>query len=418
MCLLLILFSTACIKLVTASICHPLGITKLEIETNLSFGAFLAGEWEPEQIMPVTYGVQFLTPYIISWALRLGLDLRIILYINVISNIITGLLVYALVSTLYGRRAGVIACGLISFNWHYWFWSNTMLPEGPLVALMTGSTLLFLIGVEKDKRAHLWGAGTLLALAFLAKYSAIILLLVFLAYVILTKGLKYLTDVRFYEFLCFFFLPLVGWCIYDIRALGINPLDMLMGNLRIGGFSLYLLSGIWRLLGYIVKIPAMLTLPPCIFALLGFALALKSKKNEDLLPILWLLLFLVAFSLMTPSVYGHYMVHWSIPLVMFSAKGLDYLFKVVTRRELSFLIILFCMFATYNVQPFPFYQGELKPAHMKILMMSTLLTGKTADLYYRIMNYRLYLRFLVEDILLIASFIAPLIVYSILRKIV
>jgi len=93
---------------------------------------------------------------------------------------------------MYGRRVGFFSGLFVLSNWHFWWWSNTLLADAPNVLLMTLSVYSYYRGTRQGNVLALWYSGVLLILSVLMKFSSIVLIFLFLfdGFQIITLGLE------------------------------------------------------------------------------------------------------------------------------------------------------------------------------------------------------------------------------------
>ncbi|MEN3338530.1 MAG: hypothetical protein V7647_2206 [Acidobacteriota bacterium] len=128
------------------------------------FGRWTEDAWNPMYIAPVFTGLEYAS------FKAFGVGVRQARLVSEVCGIGSVWLLALGVARLGGRRAGLIAGGLLATNYVYVMWNRAALMEGPMVAFMVASWYCYV-------RAHAqpaWGAGAAAAalLAFFTKASA------------------------------------------------------------------------------------------------------------------------------------------------------------------------------------------------------------------------------------------------------
>lgn len=429
------------VKIYVAYLSQPFGI-QYEIVSNISFGAWVAGIWRPEQILSRSgTGVQFLLPYIISWALRFDWGLRPVLFFCVLSNAAAVLAIYKLAFEFWDKKTALIACGLLSLNWHFWWWSNTLLPEIPAVASITIALLFFYLGVQGKRTFYLWLAGTFYAVGFLFKYTAGAMLFVFLTFLIMKFTLRNRKEIDFLKslghVLAFFTLVICAWGFYNVSVLHIGAFQPILGNAQMNRVGNDLGSFYQRILFYAYKTPTVLSLLVSMFSILGAITAIKHRSYGDVLTLSWIVTFFLGSSILIPSSHDQYMTIWTPALVLLAARGIsefDYSLKqrLGKRQVIKTILIvipILTLFSTYCIDPIPLlnigivdgsFQIELRAlrvAHERILQAATssVIRADLVELLREIQSYNLTPIYHFEEAVLLLSFLAPLITSLILK---
>jgi 4-amino-4-deoxy-L-arabinose transferase-like glycosyltransferase len=128
------------------------------------FAAWTADAWNPMYIAPVFTALEYLSFE------AFGVGVRQARLVPEACGVLSVWLLALGVSTVAGRRSGLIAGGLLATNYVYVMWNRAALMEGPMVAFMVASWYCY-------ARAHaraIWGIGAALCalLAFFTKASA------------------------------------------------------------------------------------------------------------------------------------------------------------------------------------------------------------------------------------------------------
>lgn len=424
---ILVVLLTGSAKIVLASMIDPLGVKYSGVTGYLFLGAYIAG-------YPVaqTYSshTAFLYPYLISILFRLGSDVRAILILNEISNIITGGLVYLLASKMYGKKIGFISMGLMSLNWYYWWYSSSILPDGSSVTLMTAAVLFFYLGFEKGRNYGYLLTLPMITMSFLMRYTPLFMLIVFAIYLLKTKNFKWIKNKHFYAGLLCTLLILIAWGIYSIKILGapfmFQPIVGAYGEIKVGGINMvYVISNLIRYLAYM---PIIFSVFCGFFGLIGALIAIRRRTKEDFLLILWIVTFILILSFGASRWNDNWILMWIVPWGILCSIGLAAIKKraystilVATALILSYIPYAIVPFASLVTKPSLHIQvGSMLLAHDRILWGAEIpMTGPLADLaqvYAVITSSKLTEpKFLIEDTIVILSLLSPLLIFILLK---
>ena len=128
------------------------------------FGAWTEDAWNPMYIAPVFTGLEYAS------FKAFGVGVRQARLVSEVCGLASVWLLALGVARVGGRRAGLIAGGLLATNYVYVMWNRAALMEGPMVAFMVASWYCYV----RAQAQPLWGAGAAAAalLAFFTKASA------------------------------------------------------------------------------------------------------------------------------------------------------------------------------------------------------------------------------------------------------
>jgi len=174
----------------------------------------------------------------------------------VLAGTLTVLSVYFLGRRVFGSSAGLWAAALLAVDQFHASWSRVFMPE--VLMLLFGSLVLlqFLRTLEKDTLRHYVLLGVLLALAYLAKEPAILLVPVLWIYLLVTpRHRRLLLRPRWYLAQGVFLLVVAPDVIWNLCQLGESYLyrDAVLATgpwrLSMKSFSLYLGEAFCVLIG-------------------------------------------------------------------------------------------------------------------------------------------------------------------------
>ena len=128
------------------------------------FGAWRLDAWNPVYIAPVFTGLEYLSFE------TFGVGVRQARLVPAVCGLLSVWLLGLGVAQVGGRRAGLIAGGLLATHYVYVMWNRAALMEGPMVAFMVASWYCYARAWTSPR----WGAGAAACalLAFFTKASA------------------------------------------------------------------------------------------------------------------------------------------------------------------------------------------------------------------------------------------------------
>lgn len=339
----------------------PLGLNGW-VEDPLGLGLFLAGYSVPRSMI---YGPEQGTYFLLAWIMcvffKLGMNLHHVLWLCVSLSILTVVVVYLMCKRIFGQTAGALAATLVSVNYLYTWYSLCLTADAPAVFFSTLSVWLYLLSIEQDTK-YLPFAAAALALAFLARYEQILLLLVFGAhYAMRTRaGLSIKRDVLAWSFASFC-IPIVAWQLYNYIIFGklfkpyVLTWNIILGNVTSGAANSLLL----RALYYVGKAYYVISPIGLLVFCVGLVKAVKNGGNA-LLMVFWLSVFTL-LALVAGLQDERYFLWWFIPLISITSYGLAELFFERGRRGLLYaglLVFLSIVLLTYSKFPPPFRLGN------------------------------------------------------------
>jgi len=205
--------------------------------------------------------------------------------------------IFSIISTYYmGKKLFDVKTGLIaalvmlSFPL-FIFHSNKILAEMIFLTLTPLAVTTFYLGIEKDKKFLLLSA-FLTGMFILTKYFGFFLLLIYFLYVLFKKEFQIFKKRKFYLALIIFFLTLTPWFIINTIYYK-NPIGGIFENAEIylplpknRPFYFFFIDS-WEIFGM-----------STIFIPVGIFYALKERKNNSLLILIYALIPFLFFSLM------------------------------------------------------------------------------------------------------------------------
>ncbi len=212
-----------------------------------------------------------------------------------------GLVYWALWSEL-GVAAATVAVGCLGSAPFFWLHTSFLLTEMPFMAFFAGACFCFYSGLYRSQR-WFYLAWAFTGLAFLTRYTCVLLGPLFVLFVILGLFLDRATVAQKLKTRAFWLAPLVGlavqapWLVRQAMVYG----DALTGFRYASGQLQRYAPGVSMPLSfYFVNLPTLLSWPVLILASLGFLWVLKEKDPFGLH-----CLVVVAFLLLWFSAYRY-----------------------------------------------------------------------------------------------------------------
>ena len=146
--------------------------------------------------------------------------------VNPLIGAITLLVFYFLTSKLFKLRIALISTALLAFYYLYWLYTDRAMSDAPFVLLTIVFIFGSMIGIEKNEKKFLYASGIALGLAFLTRFTAVFLPVLFLIYLILRQRLGWIKNLHIWSMGVFAFLTMLPWIIYQLS----------LGGMPFGGF--------------------------------------------------------------------------------------------------------------------------------------------------------------------------------------
>lgn len=143
---------------------HDEGAWTHNARNKALFGAWTADAWNPMYIAPVFTALEYA-----SFA-ALGVGIRQARLVPEALGWLSVLFLALGVTRLAGRRAGLVAAGLLATNYVYIMWNRAALMETPMTAFIVASWYCYTRAEQSPRWG--WGAAAFALLAFFTKASA------------------------------------------------------------------------------------------------------------------------------------------------------------------------------------------------------------------------------------------------------
>jgi 4-amino-4-deoxy-L-arabinose transferase-like glycosyltransferase len=230
----------------------------------------------------------FLFPLILSLGLSIDGEFltRIIIIIFTVLSIIT---TYFMAKKLFNEKVDFLSILILSSFPSFIFYSNKILAEMVFLTITPLAVTTFYFGVEENKK-FLYFSAFLTGLSILTKYFGFLLLVIYFVYILFRKKIQIFKRREFYLSSLIFFLTLMPWFIINIIYYG-NPIGGIFENSEIylplpeNQPFYFFLKDSFEIFGLSI-----------IFIPLGIFYALKSKKNNILLILIYALIPFFIFS--------------------------------------------------------------------------------------------------------------------------
>ena len=143
---------------------HDEGAWVHNARNKVLFGSWIQDAWNPIYIAPVFTALEYASFEVF------GVGVRQARLVSELCGVASVWLLACGVARMAGRRAGLIAGGLLATHYVYVMWNRAALMEGPMVAFIVGRWYCYV----RAQARPLWGAGAALCalLAFFTKASA------------------------------------------------------------------------------------------------------------------------------------------------------------------------------------------------------------------------------------------------------
>ncbi len=262
---------------------------------------------------------------------------------------LTGLFVYLLGKELFDKKTGLIAAVLILFQPIYWFYSNRVLNDVPVILFLTAAFYFFIRGEKRNDNRSLYISGFLFAYAMLTKMIAIAALPVVFFYLLLHKRLNFIREKKYWITLTIFIATFSIWLLYNQLTVGyLFPLELFLGRVTPGVHQLDTAPFSYF---FVMFIP-FLRLPLAILFFFGVGSMLLTKFRNASLLMLWITIFFTLASLQTVKV-DRYIMPIFPAVAIVGGFGLSRIFKYLGSNKILAqvivgLIVIMFFYVSFN----------------------------------------------------------------------
>lgn len=279
-----------------------------------------------------------LLPYILSSLYFLKLNFLINFLIPLIGAL-SVVLVYFLGKKLFNKRVGVYSAIFLTFLPLHVVNSGKLLTG----VLFTFFVLLVFIsfwkGYEEENRSYKLLFGFFLALALLARYTALWIIPIFLIYFLIRdKSLKFLKDKYLWGAMGIFFLTLVPWFVY-----GLFEYNNLIGAFIHGAKASAYWGGIQQWYSFFLNWPTMFSIIGFIFVV-GLIYIFYKKdflKKEIYLLLIWFVFFL-GIAIYMPHKENRFILAIVPVIVLISGYLMDKIKRYKKLILMGIIILIIC----------------------------------------------------------------------------
>jgi hypothetical protein len=358
----------------------------------------------------------FVQAYIGSIILRLNLPIESTYYIKAAEAMIVPILAYYLVKEITGNQTALLTMVLASVNWHWTFWAYYGTAEIRQVMLGIIALILLQRGIEDCSKTYFFSlSGTFFALAFHAKIQAVALTLPILT--LFYYGRERLRRDSFPLFLLAFasimltLMPISKSYIF-LSFLTQRRIQRGLG-ISLSGLAKYLAENILR-------IPYETSMPTTAFTLYGLYQLIKEPRSQKDLYLVWFASYFTFYTFISENFQkniGYYSQNWMIPLLIFTATGMQKLLqnKNSTRNQ---LLVLIAVLSTTIEGPLPFIKITTRIPFITLkdslicyrrLLAQICPATEESRLFYELMsNFVPKIYIIPADIALLGSILFPL----------
>lgn len=404
--------------------------------------------WPPEQMLAQPP----LFPYSLSLLTYLfDGSLEIFRLVPIFFGILDVIALYFLGKIIYNRKVGILSALFLSFSSYHILYSRTLMLETMLIFFMLVSMYFFWRAYSEDRLIYAAIAGVFIGLANNTKYSAFLLYLIFVSYLLWVRrrgfhfGLRPLVEKKFLVMIItsfLVFLPVLAdlylygvdpfyWQLFDrykLQFAGYKTLDQFgIANLIIHGFDnyvgllmdatvnfsqgFYIKSGSigtmslpWLIL---FEVAAYILLPVTVLYYFYFFMRTQPRESFLLIAFLFFNAFVAAFS----TRFQYYLL-WNVPLffIMLSSIAVNFANKIklskiseqpylkgVVRVSMLLITGVFLLSYIYIGSISPFVNESIKAGYEKHIIKiknsidqnDSIATDKISMLYYYLNDYNM-----------------------------
>jgi 4-amino-4-deoxy-L-arabinose transferase-like glycosyltransferase len=266
--------------------------------------------------------------------------------------IITPILAYFLVKEISGTRTAILTTILVSVNWHWTFWAYHATAE--IRQIMFGIITLILLqrGIKDSSKTYFFSlSGTLFALAFHTKIQAVALTLPVLT--LLYYGRENLRRDSIPLFLLAFAAMMLALA---PTSASYAFLSFLTEKRTQRGLSINLPGLTKYLIENILRVPYEISIPTTLFTIYGLHQLVRGPRTQKDLYLVWFASYFTLYTFISEFLHkniGYYSQNWMIPLLIFTATGMQRLLQNQnsTRNQ---ILVLIAVLSTTIEGPLPF----------------------------------------------------------------
>lgn len=260
-----------------------------------------------------------LLPYILAGYYAIaGNNYFLINFLIPVLGTIGVFLVFLLGKELFNERIGLYSAAFLAFLPLHVLISGRIMTDVLVTTLLTLAVIFFWYGFEKNRRIFKPLFGFTLGLAFLARYTTILLPLVLVIYLLLRhRNIKFIKNIWTWSSVAMFFITISPWLIYSYFEYD-NPLGALLHAKTAASYW----GGDNPWYFFFTKSFEMFSIITIVFTS-GLVLSISKLKNWKLnlnyvLLVIWLIIFLI-FGILVPHKEERFILPLVPSLVIISA---------------------------------------------------------------------------------------------------
>jgi 4-amino-4-deoxy-L-arabinose transferase-like glycosyltransferase len=287
-----------------------------------------------------------LLPFFMAGLYKLGATEFVFRILIFLSSLVGVFFTYLVGKKLFNKRIALIATLLISVSYTNIFFTARILTDIPSLALWLVSTWLFWKGyVEKASKVYLWLLGVFMALGILLRFPFGILAIIFLFYLLITEGFKFLKNKHLWIGSLISILLIIPYALWYrstynlipfISAAGFYPPAVMLKNYTL--FFLLLVKSHFSLSLFIFVIGLGILM---FKILMGYDYLRKDNQlKKKLFSFLWLATTLIYFVFLSGIAEERYLI-FAAPVVFYIVGfGLMKLYSLTKKHNLLFALVL------------------------------------------------------------------------------
>jgi len=300
-----------------------------------------------------------LFPLIISGAMILGMgEISMRLFV-LICSIVSVPLLYGIGKKLFDKKIALIASFVLAVFWSFSFFSHRILVDVPLAAFSLASIYLFLKAYTENKNWKWYlAAGIFLGLAFLMKFSSLILVVFFAVYLLINEKSAVFKNKKIILMYLTSLVVVIPYFLWQWIFFG-SPIAFLI---RVGATSPHFRSYWASLFNQIIFSFQVMNIAVIVLSVLGILLSLfyvyisikkfnqkNTVQNSYLFLYLWLIFSYLFFAYVGYGTYMEERYYFAFypAIFLFAATGLMFIYDILKKHYKMMGIVLILAIIAY-----------------------------------------------------------------------
>jgi 4-amino-4-deoxy-L-arabinose transferase-like glycosyltransferase len=297
-----------------------------------------------------------LFPAIIAFFYKLGANEAVIrFFVELIPSLGAVLMTYLLGKEFYNKKIGIIASLIMSVFWLLIF--NTARVHTDALALLFNLLAIYFFWkgyIKQQSRTYIWLVGVFLALGFLTRVIAALIVLIILIFLLLTERVKFLKNKHIWVSIGLIFVVVLPYLLWSHSYYG-NAFAFLQNYISTSGqrstdpFAWYVFGFFkWftEWLFFIIFFIGIITLYKLV---LGFDLVLKNKEKRlksDLFIVIWIIVTIIYFVFVQKAAEDRWLIPMAPALFFLIGKGFIWIYVQIKKQNkiLALVIIILLLF--------------------------------------------------------------------------